>query len=199
MLNLLKRYLKIIIIVVIILAIFLIYLLIQAQSIDNPRTWVISQGLYQTIAKQKALEDRVKGDKVTFEDIIEVSTSSALPKEKVEKLDNGYLLTTGSLGEVVADIEQGLYKVSVVPVPGLDIIAPYQVKVGSVKELRLGLRPGSGKILGSGEKQALKARNASGKAGKLVIHLYHDESSNGKKDFGEPTLKWAGIIIQLSR
>lgn len=180
-----------------------IYLFISKDNYyQKPKAWVISQSLYQTIAKNQLLAGKAKGGVVSLDDVIGVATASVTPKSEVLKTDEGYLITTGFNGEAVAEIPKGTYKVKIVPIPGIDFVGvPSEFRLNKgIEEFRLFLTEGSGRILQDPSSKTYdpKLYPKFSEEAKLVIHLYHDKNSNGKKDKGEERLNWAGITVQLT-
>lgn len=162
------------------------------------KTWVVSQGLYQSLAKQQLLFDKTKGKGIELEDLVEVATISSLPKAEAVRVGNKYILSTGALGDVVVELPFGIYDIEVTPIPGINFTGVRkQIKFSqSIEELRLGLTKGAGKIIQADDKP-IKNPNISSGVGKLVVKLYKDTNSNGQKDVGEVSLKWAGVVVSL--
>lgn len=165
---------------------------------DN--TWVISQGLVNTLSKQVQLKNAVSASgSVSLLDIVKIATSSGVPKAEVVKKGNDIFLSTGPVGEVKTDLVYGRYKVAVIPVPGVDFMGvPAEIDIKQpISEIKLGLTEGQGKVKGvhnvSGDKP--KSNDLS----KLVVSLYWDQNKNGLKDDTEPKVLWAGVTIKLTK
>ena len=120
---------------------------------DN--TWVISQGLANTLSKQAQLQEAVEASgSVSLLDIVKIATSTGVPKAEVKRQGNDILLSTGPSGEVSVNLSYGEYKVAVVPIPGVDYTnVPDKIYVAKpMQEVWLGLKDGSGKVKGMSTK-----------------------------------------------
>lgn len=165
---------------------------------DN--TWVISQGLANTLSKQVQLKNATTASgSVSLLDIVKIATSSGVPKAEVVKKGNEIFLSTGSVGEVKTDLVYGRYKVSLIPVPGVDFTGvPAEIDINKpISEIKLGLTEGQGKV--KGVQNILKDKPKSTDLSKLVVSLYWDQNKNGLKDESEPKVLWAGVTIKLTK
>lgn len=165
---------------------------------DN--TWVISQGLANTLSKQVQLKNAVSASgSVSLLDIVKIATSSGVPKAEVVKKGNEIFLSTGSVGEVKTDLVYGRYKVSLIPVPGVDFTGvPAEVDINKpIIEIKLGLAEGTGKV--NGVQNVLGDKPKSSDLSKLVVSLFWDQNKNGLKDDTEPKVLWAGVTIKLTK
>lgn len=165
---------------------------------DN--TWVISQGLANTLSKQSQLKNAIDASgSVSLLDIVKIATSSGVPKQEVVKKGNEIFLSTGPVGEVKTDLVYGRYKVAVIPVPGVDFVGvPAEVDIKQpISEIKLGLTEGTGKV--KGIQNVLGDKPKSNDLSKLVVSLYWDQNKNGGKDEGEPKVLWAGVTIKLTK
>lgn len=164
------------------------------------KNWVVSQGVYTSIAKQEALFDRTRDGGVQLKDVVELSTKDHLPKAEAVKIGNKILISTGLKGEAVVTIAKGVYEVSVVPIPGVDVtgVAKEIVVSSLAHELPLGLAVGSGEVKAKqAQGQSYDSNSFDTASSQLIITLYKDANGNGEKDQNEPKLQWAGVTVQL--
>lgn len=169
-----------------------------AAKKDN--TWVISQSLANTLSKQQQLKNAVSASgSVSLLDIVKIATSSGVPKAEVVKKGADTFLSTGPVGEVKTDLVYGRYKVSLIPVPGVDFMGvPAEIDINKpIIEIKLGLTEGTGKV--KGVQNVLNDKPKSSDLGKLVLSLYWDQNKNGQRDETEPKVFWAGVTIKLSK
>jgi len=173
---------------------------------DN--TWVISQGLANTLSKQAQLQKAVEASgSVSLTDIVKIATSSGVPKAEVVKKGSDTYLSTGPLGEVKTDLVYGRYKLSLVPVPGVDFTGvPAEIDINKpIIEIKLGLTEGlpagppAGRTGRQGIQNVLKDKPKSNDLGKAIVYLYWDQNKNGQKDDTEPKVLWAGVTIKLTK
>lgn len=165
---------------------------------DN--TWVISQGLANTLSKQIQLKNATTASgSVSLLDIVKIATSSGVPKQEVLKNGNDIYLSTGPVGEVKTDLVYGRYKVSLIPVPGVDFMGvPAEIDINKpISEIKLGLAEGQGKV--NGVQNVLGDKPKASDLSKLVVSLFWDQNKNGLKDEEEPKVLWAGVTIKLTK
>lgn len=165
---------------------------------DN--TWVISQGLANTLSKQVQLKNATTASgSVSLLDIVKIATSTGVPKAEVVKKGNEIFLSTGPVGEVKTDVVYGRYKISVIPIPGVDFVGvPTEIDIKQpISEIKLGLTEGTGKI--KGIQNVLNDKPKSSDLGKVIVSLYWDQNNNGQKDEKEPKVLWAGVTIKLTK
>lgn len=179
-------------------------LIINLQSILNPqketKTWIISQSLASVLGRQQVLTKNIYGGEVELEDLVKAATASVLPKEEAVRIGDKTIMSTSSLGQVTADFPQGRYKVAVVPIPGVDLTGiPNKIDLlTTTQEIPIGIKKGSGKVLGFVTKfNAGSKRTQSKETTKLIISLFHDLNGDGKKQKEEQKLRWAGVIVEL--
>ena len=156
---------------------------------DN--TWIISQGLANTLSKQVQLKNAVDASgSVSLLDIVKIATSTGVPKAEVVRKGNETYLSTGPIGEVSVDMPYGEYAMAVIPVPGVDFTnVPDKIYLSKpVQEVKLTLKEGTGQI--KGIKSTKITQIAKDKLSKLVIKLVRDNDI--------PVL-WAGVSIKLTK
>lgn len=167
---------------------------------QQSKTWILPQGLVKTLSRQQMLKEAITdAGSVSLKDIVKIATSSALPKQQVVKKGRDIFLSTGPSGEVKTDLVYGRYKISVVPVPGVDFVGvPAEIDIREpIIELKLGLTEGQGKVFG--------VQNVSGKKpkpdnlAKVAVSLFYDQDKNGIKDTHEPKVLWAGVTLKLTK
>lgn len=169
-------------------------------GLKKDNTWIISQGLANTLSKQVQLKNAVSASgSVSLLDIVKIATSSGVPKAEVVKKGNEIFLSTGSVGEVKTDLVYGRYKVAVIPIPGVDFMGvPAEVDIRQpISEIKLGLVEGQGKVKGG--QNVLNDKPKSSDLSKLIISLYWDQNKNGQKEKEEPKVLWAGVTIKLTK
>lgn len=165
---------------------------------QKPQTWVISQSLNSSLNKQNKILGAAKNGQITLGDLAKVATDSSQIKPEVVKIKNDYLMSTGAEGTVEAEIALGTYEVQLAKIPEIDFTGiPGTIKIANGSySLNIGLVKGSGKVRAEGGR--LKVEDRNGKP-KIIVKLFQDKNGNGKKDSGESSLSWAGIVIKLVR
>lgn len=175
---------------------FVLNVIKAKQEYHKPKAWVIFQSLNSSLAKKQVLAKSIKDGQLTVADLVKVATASTLVKAEVVKVGKDYLLSTGSDGQAQVDLPQGIYKVSLVAIPGVDFTGvPSKLNLsGEIYEFKIGLKEGSRKI--KGKAADLSSKKYQGQT-KLVVTLFQDKNGNGIKGKDEPSLPWAGVTIKL--
>ncbi|MBI2600965.1 hypothetical protein HYW42_03350 [Candidatus Daviesbacteria bacterium] len=181
---------------------------------DKEKTWVFSQSLVSSLAKQQALNQITGGGPADLDDLIRLATSAAVVEQNIVEKQGQILLTTGSFGQVVVDLPQGIYKLALNSIPGIDFTGvPERIIVyKSAQEVSIGTAKGSGKVKAKSKPLTTSSLTSmftnpnpssnlfdSNKKGKLVISLFYDRNGNGVKNEKEKALEWAGVIISLKK
>lgn len=167
---------------------------------QESKTWILPQGLVKTLSKQQMLKEAItESGSVSLKDIVKIATSSALPKQQVVKKGRDTFLSTGPSGEVKTDLVYGRYKISVVPVPGVDFVGvPAEIDIREpIVELKLGLAEGTGKVVGVQNVSEKKPKPDN--LAKVAISLFYDQDKSGIKNNHEPKVLWAGVTIKFTR
>ena len=167
---------------------------------EKNQTWILPQGLVKTLSKQQMLKEAISpAGSVSLLDIVKIATSSGVPKQQVVKKGRDVYLSTGPSGEVKTDLVYGRYKVSVIPIPGVDFMGiPTEIDINKpIFEIKLGLTEGTGKIKGVQNVSGGKPQSTD--LAKIVIYLFHDQNKDGIRELGEPKVLWAGVTIKLTK
>lgn len=189
-----------VVLVLIILIGFTAFKQVNKSTYQKPPAWTISQSVYSTIGKQKLLSNFAQDGELTVGEIAKVATSSTTVTSEVVKVGDKYLLSTGSDGQVKINLPQGLYKMAVMPIPGMDFTGVSdQVKVeGRTQIMFLGLKKGSGEINSRVLSVITEPGSGDLKNTDLVIKLFHDKNGDAVNQDGESGLSWAGVTFRLT-
>ncbi|MFH0937397.1 MAG: protein phosphatase 2C domain-containing protein, partial [Candidatus Daviesbacteria bacterium] len=174
---------------------------VKGASIGPEEAIFYDSNLIELIAKKNLIKDKIaQNAKITSGEIKEIMALDII-EPKIEKLESGYLLTTGKAGVVEAEIETDKYLVSLDPLPGYDIKIPSFVDLpeGSTMILPIEVTEGSGKI----ETVATKTFEKNN----FVTAAYAAEIQNKKATIKaavfsknkEKVLPWAGISLKLEK
>ncbi len=155
---------------------------------------------YELLVKQKIIKNRLaKGKEVTSVFVKNTLTTDVISQEKIDTV-NGYILTTNSTGISQSKISEGLYKVEITPMDGVDIQTIGTIKVDSVKQiiLPIAVSQGSGKVTMLQGSQS-EEKGMSGDSSNLKVFVFSDSNKNGSLDNNEKVLAWAGMQAHLTR
>lgn len=186
------------ILLVFIMGSFLIFKVIQGKNTyQKNKAWVIPQSLNTALSKQQLLAQSGSNIASSGPQVEAISTYSGIIRPEAVKIGKDYLLSTGASGEISLDLPRWTYKVSIVPIPGVDLTGvPSKISLdGGKYDLEIGVLKGSGKI--KGQKNNTSAKSSEGTT-KLKVSLFHDKNGNGEKGTDEPSLPWAGVTLKLT-
>lgn len=169
------------------------------------KTWIISQSLASTLGRQQVLGKYSYAGELELDSLVKAVTASVLPNEEAVRIGDKTIMSTSSLGQVTANFPSGRYKVAVMPIPGVDLTGiPNKIDLLTpAQEIPIGIKKGSGKVIGVTKKFNLSFSQAkkdqSEETTKLIISLFHDLNGDGKKQKEEQGLKWAGVTVELAK